>query len=137
MVREKGSIFVSDRSATRKKVQEAYEKAEEEQWNTREEKEQGTCNWTGGKAGEIQRAEEKGKEDNDLWKKYRQDQNPKWTRERKTIVPTCPPHPIGIKSERERKRMIDQWVERVLREDNMRRRGAWGEERGGCIGSHK
>ena len=124
MVRETGSIIVSDRSATRQKVQEAYEKAEVEQWNTREEREKGACKWTGGKESMKKQVEMQEVEDNDQWDKYRQDHNPKWAREGKTIVPTCPPHPIGIKPEQERKRVIDQWVESVLREDNLRRKGA-------------
>ena len=67
MVREKGSIIVSDRSTTWHKVHDAYVKAETERRNTREEKERGKCNWTGGREGATEQGELQEKEDNDLW----------------------------------------------------------------------
>ena len=124
MVRETGSIIVSERLATRKKVKEAYVKAEVAQWNTKEERMRGVCSWAGSAMDATSPDEEKEMKNLDLWDDYRRDKNPEWFRGREPIVPTCPPHPIGITSEGERKRLIDQWVKDVLREDNMRRRGA-------------
>ena len=124
MVRETGSIIVSERSVTSKKVKEAYEKAELAQWNTKEERVSGTCSWTGMEMDTAPQDEGKEKENNVSWDEYRRDKTSKWSRGSEKIVPTRPPHPIGVKSEQGRKRLIDQWVKDVLREDNMRRRGA-------------
>ena len=124
MVRETGSIVVSDRSTTQHKVHDAYVKAEKEQWNTRKERESGKCSWTGSVEGAVLKAEPEEKEISALWNRYRRDQKPKRARGSEEIVPTRPPHPIGANAEKEMKRKVDEWIEKVLREDNMRRRGA-------------
>ena len=124
MVRETGSIIVSDRSETRHKVHDAFVKAEKEQWHTQEEKECGKYHWTGSGEGAASSGELEETENTDKWSAYCQRHQPKRARGSEEIVPTCPPHPIGANAEKEMKRKVDEWIKKVLREDDMRRRGA-------------
>ena len=128
MVREKGSIVVKERSATQQKVEEAYAKAEVEQWNTRDERNEGVCRWTGDVNTTMDDGEMNEDQQGAKWDDHRKKGNPKWMNEGKKIIPTCPPHPIVSKGGRKWKDVIENWVDSVRQEERNRMKKTRGNE---------
>ena len=128
-VRETGSLIVTSASTTKKRRVEAYIKAEEEQWNTKEERNNGENRWPNVSNITIDQGTENEQDMGPQWSEYckrlnrqcEKKSDPMGTKGKekneKNITPTCPPHPVGSSTRPEKKKGREEktWV-RVIRD---------------------
>ena len=138
--REAGGIIFSRKKNARELVDKAYAQAEKMAWHTLEERQEGNNSWSGTPYTSAVDEEENLEISGTKWKDYRENLKGK----NKTIVPTKPHRPIGhadkennvppnraqgkeIKSQHQ---IVNEWIEKVMREDEMKKRNRSEEKMG-------
>ena len=106
LIREPGGIILKESPSVKQQVEAAYMKAEEEQWNTKEERSEGHRRWTSEQAiyatpEEEEYDEGKQKRRMNYCAKVKPGEPSAGAFRGSKIAPTCPPHPVGGKGRKE------------------------------------
>ena len=145
--REAGGIIFSRKKNARELVDKAYVQAEKMAWRTLKERQEGNNSWSGTPYTSAVDAEEDLEISGTRWKNYCKNLQEK----HKTIVPTKPHRPIGNadkenkvpsnrvkgKENKSQQQLVNEWIEKVMKEDEMKKRNRSEEKMGDVEASGK